>query len=590
MIIRSLVDYYEQLLEHKMIAPMGWSAVGVTHVLMLSDDGFIDDICDVRVVSEKGKLHIKKFELPLPAHRSIAIKSSFLSGNSKYVLGLDFIDDSVSDDVKARKILRAKDCFAAAKDLHEEILAGVDTPCAKSVLAFFNHWSCSMNALAKFGEVDLKLLLKSANIIFCCNEGYPHEDQKIRKAWDDHYSMKASSKSCEICCITGERTELEMVHNSIKLRGALSSGASLVSYNGSAFCSYGRTQGENASIGKYAAFAYTSALNYLLSSDDHTIYIGDTAFVFWADDCTSAYQSFFSKSLFTVSDDYSERDLFDMLTRLCAGASVDFEESLLSPDMRFHVLGLSPNAGRVAVKFYYENSFGTILKNVKEHHECLNIIHSSHADNQHLTVWKLMRETVNSKSKTAKPLPGLTSELVRAIITGAPYPLTLLNGISMRMSAERNINYVKAALLKAIYLKKINKGFDYPEEVLTVSLCMESRSVPYNLGRIFAILEKIQREAVPGLQTGIRDRYWTSMAATPANVLPVLINLAQKHLKKFSTGRRVYYERMISEIMEMLGEEYPVVLSFPEQGAFQLGYYHQNQYLYTKKEELYDER
>ena len=103
MIIRSLVDYYEQLLEHKMIAPMGWSAVGVTHVLMLSDDGFIDDICDVRVVSEKGKLHIKKFELPLPAHRSIAIKSSFLSGNSKYVLGLDFIDDSVSDDVKARR-------------------------------------------------------------------------------------------------------------------------------------------------------------------------------------------------------------------------------------------------------------------------------------------------------------------------------------------------------------------------------------------------------------------------------------------------------------------------------------------------------
>ena len=585
MIISSLVDYYEQLLAHKFISPMGWSSVGITYVLMLSDDGSVEDICDVRSTNEKGRKIPKFYELPLPAHVTSGIKPSFLSGNSKYFLGLDYVEDSKEEE-KVKRQTRAMKCFEESKAFHEAMLADIDTPCANAIKGFFNSWNCRLSELERFAGLDIKLLLTTANLVFHCPSGFAHEDEAIIKAWTEYYYEQVSSESTGVCSVTGKQACIELVHNPpIKMRGAQTSGAALVSFNDAAFLSYGKKQGENASIGKYAAFAYASALNYLLNQDNHTRYIGDTAFIFWAENGSFAYQDFFSMSMFSLNENYSENDLFDMLSHLCAGESVDFEETRLSPDMKFHILGLSPNAGRIAVKFYFENSFGSILDNVRKHHEALKIV-SRKGSSRNLTVWHLLNETTNTNSKTDKPAPDLACELIKSIVTGEAYPSTLLNGVVLRMRAERNVSYAKAAILKAYYLKKINKGFDYPEEVLTVSLCKESRSVPYNLGRLFAILVKIQEDAIPGLQTGIRDKYWNSISSTPAHILPSLINLAQKHMKKFTVGQRIYYERMLSEIFSKFEEELPVRLSLPEQGAFQLGYYHQINFLYSKKEEV----
>ena len=94
--------------------------------------------------------------------------------------------------------------------------------------------------------------------------------------------------------------------------------------------------------------------------------------------------------------------------------------------------------------------------------------------------------------------------------------------------------------------------------------------------------------ANPGINTTIKDKYFNSAASTPATIFSILGNLAQKHLKKLkgsNMGLCVFYEKQITEITALLGTSFPARMSLPQQGAFQLGYYHQTQVRYQKKEE-----
>jgi CRISPR-associated protein Csd1 len=226
------------------------------------------------------------------------------------------------------------------------------------------------------------------------------------------------------------------------------------------------------------------------------------------------------------------------------------------------------------------------LKNVQEHQQRLEIVHPAN-DFDTLPVWRLLNETVNQNTKDKSPSPGLSGELLRAILMNTPYPATLLNGVVLRIRAEREVTRGRAAIVKAYYLKHPNKK-QIPEEVLTVSLNPDSTNVPYTLGRMFSVLEAIQSSANPGINTTIKDKYFNSASTIPATVFPTLINLAQKHLRKLkgtNGGLAVFYEKQLAELSGSVGEAFPSRLSLPQQGAFQLGYYHQTAARYQKKEE-----
>ena len=179
----------------------------------------------------------------------------------------------------------------------------------------------------------------------------------------------------------------------------------------------------------------------------------------------------------------------------------------------------------------------------------------------------------------------MAGELLRAILMDSRYPATLLNGVNLRIRAEREITRGRAAIVKAYSLK--NTHPDVPKEVLQVSLNKDSTNIPYNLGRLFSILENIQSAANPGINTTIRDKYFSSASSTPATVFPVLINLAQKHLRKIGGGLQIVLEKEMQGVMEKIGETFPSRMNLAQQGAFQLGYYHQTQARYQgkKKEE-----
>ena len=257
---------------------------------------------------------------------------------------------------------------------------------------------------------------------------------------------------------------------------------------------------------------------------------------------------------------------------------MSFEQERLDPGMDFYVLGLSPNSARLSVRFFLHDSFGRFLANVREHYRRLEIVRPAYDKFETLPLWKLLSETVNQNTKDKSPSPDLAGELLRSILDGSRYPATLLNGVTLRIRAEREITRGRAAILKAYYLK--NPHTDVPKEVLTVSLNQESANIPYNLGRLFSVLEAIQESANPGINATIKGKYFNSAASTPAVVFPILVNLSQKHLKKLRSsnpGLAVFYEKQLAGLLAAFGESYPNRMSLPQQGSFQLGYYHQTQ-------------
>ena len=579
MILQALTDYYHVLEREGKIAAPGWGPVKVSFALELGDDGSLEQVIPIQTQQQRGKKTVlapQVISLPAPVKRTAGVAANFLCDNSSYMLGID-------DKGKPQ---RTQECFDACKALHEQLLDGVDAPAARAVLAFFRTWDPKQARENPALAEQLDGILAGGNLIFRTAEGFVHNDPAVRKAWEAHYNAAGDGPQ-GICLVTGEYGPVEAVHPAIKnVAGAQSSGAALVSFNAPAFCSYGKEQSLNAPTGKSAAFAYTAALNHLLADRDHLYRVGDATVVCWAREGTGAYTSLFSGFVFDAPTPYSFSDLQGMVKSLCGGQPVEYDSELLDPNMEFYILGLSPNAARLSVRFFLRNTFGNFLRNVQAHQDRLEIVRPAYDKFETLPVWKLLSETVNQNARDKSPAPNLAGEVLRAILNNTLYPATLLSGVTLRIRAEHEITRGRAAILKAYYLK--NPHSDVPKEVLTVSLNEESTNVPYTLGRLFSVLEAIQESANPGINATIKDKYFNSAAATPAVIFPILINLAQKHLKKLrgsNAGLAVFYDKQLTGLCSRMGESYPARMNLPQQGAFQLGYYHQTQARYQKKEE-----
>ncbi len=581
MILQALTEYYRVLEREGRISAPGWGRVKVSFALCLDASGALEQVVPLHTEQAVGKkvvLAPQSIVLPAQVKRTAGVAANFLCDNSSYLLGID----------GKGKPQRTQECFAACKALHEELLNGAGTPAALAVLAFFRSWEPEKAREDPVLADYLDEILAGGNLVFRTADGFVHNDPAVRRAWDLHYNSVSDGETLGFCLVTGEYGPVEAVHPSIKnVSGAQSSGAALVSFNAPAFCSHGREQSFNAPTGKYAAFAYTSALNHLLSDRGSVFRIGDATVVCWAKNARPAYTALFGGAFFgDVPAAYTEADIRGKVEALCSGQSVSFEQERLDPGMDFYVLGLSPNSARLSVRFFLHDSFGRFLANIREHYKRLEIVRPAYDKFETLPLWKLLSETVNQNTKDKSPSPDLAGELLRSILDGSRYPATLLNGVTLRIRAEREITRGRAAILKAYYLK--NPHTDVPKEVLTVSLNQESANIPYNLGRLFSVLEAIQESANPGINATIKGKYFNSAASTPAVVFPILVNLSQKHLKKLRSsnpGLAVFYEKQLAGLLAAFGESYPNRMSLPQQGSFQLGYYHQTQARYQSKEE-----
>ena len=574
MILQALTKLYEDLAERGEIARRGWSAVSVSYALCIGDDGVLTQVIPQMAEQSVGKktvLRPRSMELPAAVKRSSGIASNFLWDNAGYLLGLD----------AKGKPERAIKCFEECRNLHHRILDPVDTVTAKAILRFMDSWEPASAQEHPALKDCLDGLLGGGNLVFRVNGTFSQKDAGIQSAWQEYYDEAAGEK--QQCLVTGRIDVIAPTHPSVSgVKDAQSSGAALVSFNAPAFCSYGKEQSYNAPVGKYAAFAYTSALNYLLADRENVQHIGDTTVVCWAEGAERQYQGFSAAALFggDPPEGLSDGELRAAVRRLANGLPCD--ELRLDPNRPFYILGLAPNAARLSVRFFLRDTFGSLMQNINTHHERMEIVHAPN-DFPTLPLWAMLRETVNLNSRDKSPSPVMAGATARAVFTGGLYPASLLEATMLRIRAERAVTRGRAAILKAYYLK--NENPQVPKEVLQVSLNEQSTNIPYTLGRLFSVYEALQEKANPGINATIKDKYFNSAASNPATVFPILNGLAQKHLRKLENVQQIYFNRMIGQIKDILPEELPTRLTLPEQGSFDLGYYHQTQKRYEKKEE-----
>lgn len=574
MILQALTQLYEDLAERGEIPRPGWAPAKISFALCLNSDGDLIQVIPTLEEKVQGKKTVsapQNMNLPVIGTRSgKVIKSGFLWDNASYLLGID------SEEYAER----AKNRFISCKELHLELLSHIEHPVARAILDFFEHWDASKAKECPALQTCWDGLAKGANLVFRVNGIYAQQVDEIASSWN-HYYNKSSDGIQSQCLISGQYEIPESTHPLIKgVAGAQSSGAAIVSFNEPAFCSYGKKQSLNAPVGKYDAFAYTAALNHLLANRENVHRIGDTTVVCWAEGAEPEYGMF--ANFFCFGDAAPEQittdDLQSIVSKLAQG--LPCEEVPLDLSRRFYILGLAPNAARLSVRFFYNSTFGELMKNVAEHHKRLEI-----TGNQFpfTPLWALLRETVNQNTNDKSPSPVMAGAVARSIFTGTLYPAALLEATMLRIRAKRVITPGQAAILKAYYLKNTTELC--PKEVLTVSLNEASTNIPYTLGRLFAIYEALQETANPGINATIKNKYFNSASATPAVIFPILDNLAQKHMRKLTEGQKIYFDKQIGTLKCILDETNPVRLTLPEQGSFNLGYYHQKQDRYTKKED-----
>ncbi len=580
MILKALCDYYDALADRGDVVPPGWSEAKVSFALDIDEHGTLRGVIPLKVLPDGGKREApQSVQVPEQVKKSSGIASNFLCENSSYFLGID----------NKGKPERSRQCFEAAKTLHHEILDGTDCAAARAVLAFFDGWQPESAADDPVLAPYLDEIVKGANLIFSVGGAYAQDDPDIRAAWEDHRASASEGSAVGRCLVTGQLGPVARLHPAIKgVRDAQSSGASLVSFNAAAFESYGHEgketgQGLNSPVSEEAAFKYGAALNRLVGDREHTQYIGDTAVIYWAEDAEPKYQDVFDCAVLGGRHDtISEGTLQSAVRALASGSPADVNGIPLDPKNNFYVLGLAPNAARLSVRFFLQNTFGRMMTNVQAHYDRLLIVRPAYVENGTLPLWRLLNETVNPNSRDKKASPSMAGAVVRAVLTDGPYPVSLLEQTMLRIRAEQNVTYGRAAILKAFFLK--NREFKVPEEVLKVELNEESSHLSYVLGRLFAVLERVQSAANPGINATIKDKYFNSACATPATIFPLLTKLSQSHLRKLDGGLKTYYEKMIGDLEGRIHETLPARMPLADQGTFYLGYYHQVQKFFEKKD------
>ena len=567
MILQALVKYYENLEKQGKLPRQGWCQAKVSYGINLSIDGNIKNIIWLKDQVQAGKKQIwisKTMTVPTMLTRSSGVAANFLCDNSKYLLGID----------KNGTGKRITECFEAAKEKHIKLLENTSGEMSRAICAFFHKWNPEEAKENTAVLENWEEITDGGNLIFCMNEKYAQDDDEIERLWDAS-SNQSETDMDGICLVTGKKTEISRIHRNIKgVPGAQSSGAALVSFNAPSFESYGKEQSYNAPVGKYAEFAYTSALNYLLAQKKYTFPLGDSIIIYWAEEAKTEYQDALLALLNPVKDNQSE--VHGFFEKLRKDEQIIIDDIELNPSQKFYILCLAPNAARLSVRFFYQSSFGNITKNLACHYERMQMIKPKWEEREYLGIEDMLKETVNMNSRDKKPISNMAAMAFSAILQNSRYPASLYTDTLIRIRAEQGcVTWGRVSIVKAFLIK----NYKNTEGEICMGLNEESNDVAYVLGRLFSVLESIQTEANPGIKSTIRDRYFNSACATPASVFPVLFKLKNSHIKKIERDKgylKRKYEDLLGELVSKL-EAYPKRLSLEEQGKFILGYYHQKQ-------------
>ncbi|PAU77165.1 type I-C CRISPR-associated protein Cas8c/Csd1 [Halomonas salipaludis] len=585
MILSALNDYYQRLADEEKVPLPGFSSEKVSFCLVFSQEGKPLQIDDLRDTTGK-KPRPSSCQVPVDKRRTSGIHAYPLWDKTAYALG-----------ASAGEGKRLADEHAAFKARQLALFGESDDPDLIAFLRLLNKWKPEqLVELPGYSEEAL-----DTNVVFRLDgqRQYLHENQEARRLWGT--ALESGEGELGQCLITGEIAPLGTDHPAIRgVRDAQSSGASLVSFNSDAYESYGYSKNQNASISKAAIFGYSTALNHLLRGETENrqrLQIGDATVVFWAKARDTAHaeaaEGFFAMLNEPPSDEQEAAKLGTLLKQISEGRPLAELNPMLEPGTQFFVLGLAPNAARLSVRFWHVDSLVHLAHHYAQHYFDLRI-EPVPWKGVVPAMWRLLYATAPSRDGKAKAEdvpPQLAGELTRAILTGSRYPHSLLTNVIMRMRNDGDISGIRVALCKAVLARqgRLSAHSNTTTQEVPVSLDPYSTHPGYLLGRLFAELESAQRGALGNeVNATIRDRYYGAASATPASVFPMLLRNVQHHLsnmrKKDKGGLAHKIEGEIGTIIDGLGDRFPKNLPIEEQGRFAIGYYHQSQARFAKKD------
>lgn len=571
MILQALAKYYNRMSTD--LAPEGFQKKEIPFVITVDKEGNFRGLDDTRA-GEGKKKKARAYIVPREVKRSgknAWMTANLLWDNEGYVLGYSKEDKEKGQKQNQSFVSKIKETFP-----NPSVDEGVTALCK-----FYekeNHKGVLLHPL--WVEVEKKganisFKLEGDNELICRRE-------KVRMLLTADEEVDSSDPDSQVCLISGEKDIPVRLHAAIKgVWGAQSSGANIVSFNLAAFNSFGKEQGYNAPVGGRAEFAYTTALNTLLAKGSRQrIQVGDASTVFWAER-RHALEDWFVDIFGEPAKGDSDQD--NAAIKALFKSPETGTTPVLDNNIKFYVLGLAPNASRIAIRFWYAGTVAEVEENIRQHFKDIAIDHAPHQP-EYLSLFRLLVSTA-LQGKSDNIQPNLAGDFMRAILAGTPYPDTLLSSATRRIKAEREVTYPRASLIKAILVRKTR--YKKEKEEIGMSLDMSNTNTGYRLGRLFAVLEKIQEEASPGLNATIRDKFYSSASSTPVTAFPHLMKLKNHHISKLDNrGRAVNLDKLIGEIVDGIPGEtcFPGHLSLDDQGCFAVGYYHQRQDLFKKKD------
>lgn len=607
MIMQSLVALYETLAEQGKVPHDGWELTPVGSEISLNPDGTIERIANLRTDQKKGKG--KPREIPLPSWGDTstnAVRADFLSGTSAFALGMSK-RDSATDKRMAQSV-------EAAWQLHHEILDSVNHPAVEALLLYFDRLKAGKRIDDKQASLLSPTALTNDRFVFSLNGQRLDEIPEVQAAWDRHYKKLDDECMVARCLVTGKIAPIAKKHPLIKaLYGVNGNGAGISNFNPASFCSYGYEQNLNAPVSRHAAYAYTQALTYLLTHQNYFRTFDETlTVVWWPETAEEDYGEFVIGSVIGAdeSSKWTDEDIAQMLSALSKGKPVNN----INPDCKFYVMGLAPNDSRIIVRFFWQDTFGALLKNVIAHYDRLELV--SNPDERKLTPFRAFRamtrdDIVDSKD-IIKALPEpVIQGYFESVLFGHPYPVQILSLTHRRLQvtrakkkeatdsantdkkkgkakAKKNteqskgpMRWQRTSLIKAYFLQALPDS-DKRKECFAVSLLEDNTTPGYVLGRLFAVYEIAQnvgREEDLWADAPIHSMFASAMT-TPAAVFPRLARTLSIYLPK---DKCVPYAKLVEKIKWLLPGEYPRRLDLVDQGAFDLGYYHQRRVLIGNK-------
>jgi CRISPR-associated protein, csd1 family len=596
MLINALCEYAD--LKEASRIPEGWSEQDIHYNIILSPDGELLEIVDireeVRIFDKKGKEEVsfkpKKSVLPKRTQKS-GIDSNYIEHRPLYIFGLNY-DKESGKFTPHDKTNKAQKSHAAFVEHELEFMNGLSSEICTAYRLFIEKWQpeneTENEVLKKLGKD-----ISNSYFTFSLGIGEPklEEDPQVKEKYMRIFSEKSAESNnagTAVCGILGEKLPMARLHDKIKFPGGQSSGCQLICMNNTAFESYGKTQSYNSNVSETAMKKYTSMFNYLLSDKGHHFTLGDMTVIFFAmkendsPECDLLFRKINGSHDEKSVDGETEQGLEQVIKYARNGFTTDEESlSVVDENVIFYIAGFTPNSSRICQKFIWRNRYGDIIRNLQKHREDLRI-----KENSMKPVYfrDIAKELVLPDSSKDKVPPPLMTNIMFSAFNATKYPDGMLSTIIRRIKTDRDdeknhfikLNDIRAGMIKACLNRK------YKKEEITMSWNENNNNPAYLCGGLFAVYEKIQQDSSDGaLNKTIKDSYFSSACSRPASVFPKLAMLANIHMRKLNVNHVIYYNKIIQKVVDGLDGEFPQMLGLDDQGRFIVGYYQMNQKLYT---------